>query len=147
MLAMREHLPEPGFYLFPGIGGANRSPEQMEVWNEKYRKGPIGVLVYHPTGRAPMAPRFLLTELATNVLAALVVSLLLAMAASAMPAFGMRVLAVAMVGLVPGLDVDVSYWNWYGFPASYTAAALTDHVIGWSLAGLALAAIHKSKPA
>ena len=39
------------------------------------------------------------------------------------------------------LDVDVSYWNWYGFPVSYTIAQLVDHGIGYLLAGFVLARI------
>ncbi|MEM7313055.1 MAG: DUF2760 domain-containing protein [Planctomycetota bacterium] len=37
----------------------------------------------------------------------------------------------------------VSYWNWMPFPLDYTLAFVADVVIGWFLAGLAIAALVK----
>jgi hypothetical protein len=71
------------------------------------------------------------------------VAFLLAQAAGALASYGAKVLFVALLGLLPGLDVDVGYWNWYGFPGDYTLAVMADHVLGWLLAGLVLAAIIK----
>ncbi len=145
--AMQENLHEPGFYLFPGPGGGERTPEKQEAWAEKWRQGPIGILIYHPTGQELLSPTQLFTELFANILAALVVAFLLAQAVAGLSGFGTRVLFVALLGFLPGLDVDVGYWNWYGFPGSYTMAVFADHVIGWCLAGVALAAIVKRSTA
>lgn len=32
---------------------------------------------------------------------------------------------------------NVSYWNWYGFPAPYTTAAIVTEIIGYVLMGIA----------
>ncbi|HKZ53733.1 MAG TPA: hypothetical protein VJ085_10695 [Candidatus Acidoferrales bacterium] len=138
--AMRENLREPGFYFFPG-GGHDMTPEQQQAWAEEYQRGPNGILIYHPTGSEPLSPTQLLTELLANIAAALVVAFLLGQAAGALAGYGAKVLFVALLGLLPGLDVDVSYWNWYGFPGDYTLAVIADHVIGWLVVGLVLAAI------
>jgi hypothetical protein len=31
------------------------------------------------------------------------------------------------------------YWNWYRFPLDFTLAALAEQLIGWLLAGAAMA--------
>jgi hypothetical protein len=142
MSAMSEHLPEPGLYLFPAAGAEAMTPE----WQANYRKGPIGMLVYHPTGREPLSPAQLLTELLSNITSALVGAVLLATAAGALTSYALRVQFAALIGLVPGLDAHVSYWNWYGFPADYTLAAMTDHLLGWLCAALVMAAIVKRRP-
>jgi len=33
----------------------------------------------------------------------------------------------------------VPYWNWYRFPASFALAALVEQLLGWLLAGAAMA--------
>ncbi len=53
---------------------------------------------------------------------------------------------VALFGLFAGVEIDLSYWNWYGFPTSYTLSYIVQHVIGWFLAGLVLGFFFK-KPA
>jgi hypothetical protein len=46
---------------------------------------------------------------------------------------------VAVVGLTIGFVSHGPYWNWFGFPASYTIVMILDSMIGWTLAGLVLA--------
>lgn len=135
MAAMSESLSEPGFYFFPGAGGH----EMTQEWTEKYRQGPIGVLIYHPTGREPLSPGQLLFELLFNILAAGVATFLLVSASDSLDGYGPKVLFVTLLGLLPGFDVDAGYWNWYGFPGDYTVAVMADHLIGWLVAGLVLA--------
>ncbi|HXU11392.1 MAG TPA: hypothetical protein VN898_05460 [Candidatus Binatia bacterium] len=52
-----------------------------------------------------------------------------------------RVLAVALLGVFAWLSLSVSYWNWYGFPASFILAEGIDQAVGWTLGGLAIARI------
>ena len=142
LAAMREHLREPGFYYYPGMRG-DRSAAGQETWAKKARQGPLGIVVHRPAGGGAMEPGQLLTELGTNILAALVAAFLLSWVGGALAGFGARVLFVTTLGLLPGLEVDLSYWNWYGFPTNYTLAAIADHLLGWTAAGLVLAAILK----
>jgi hypothetical protein len=39
------------------------------------------------------------------------------------------------------VTVIVPYWNWYYFPADFVASEAIEHVVGWFLSGLVLAAI------
>jgi hypothetical protein len=52
-----------------------------------------------------------------------------------------RVGFVIVVALTGGILSHLPHWNWWGFPASYTAIALADLMIGWGLAGVAMAAL------
>lgn len=142
MAAMAENLPAPGLYLFPAEGAR----EMTEEWQARYRKGPVGLLAYHPTGREPLSPAQLLTELLSNIASAMVGAVLLATAAGVLSSYALRVQFAALIGLVPGLDAHVSYWNWYGFPDNYTLAAMTEHLAGWLCAALVMAAIVKRRP-
>jgi hypothetical protein len=48
---------------------------------------------------------------------------------------------VAAIGLAATITTNVSYWNWYDFPASYTLAAMVTEFVGYFAAGFAIAAI------
>ena len=39
------------------------------------------------------------------------------------------------------VTVDVPYWNWYSFPAEFVASEAIEHIVGWFVVGLAIAAI------
>jgi len=123
---MRGAMNEQALYLFPGMDPSRRmTAEEQRAWSDRYAAGPAGVIAYnpHPGARASadlFFPTILATELLCDVLAALLVGLL---------------------GVLMTVDVDVSYWNWYGFPVSYTLAQLMDHGVGYCLAGLVLARI------
>lgn len=54
-----------------------------------------------------------------------------------------RVTFVAVIGLIAGVLAFLPAWNWWGFPVSYTAVGIIDLVIGWFLAGLAMAKLSK----
>lgn len=152
LAAMRDNIQESGFYFFPGVAqapGMSKEEQQqaMQAWQAKYTAGPIGILIYHPQGQQPLLPRQLLLELLSDITAALIAAFLLAQASGKLIRFGNRVLFVTLLGLFSSLVVDMSYWNWYGFPADYTLAALIDQIVGWGVAGMVLAAVVKQPAA
>ena len=137
--AMKNAIPEPGFYFFPGMDMSGKAtPEEEKAWQARYAQGPTGILVYHPQGEQPLSPKLLGIELLSNILAALIAAILLARTSGS---FVARVLCVALLGLFAWMSLSVSYWNWYGFPESFIAAEAIDQVVGWLFGGLALAAI------
>jgi len=141
---MKENMKEPGVYLFPGgIPSNDMTKEQQEEMRRKWKQGPSGFLVFHPEGLPVMSTKTLLTELLSNILAALVAAFLLSQALGTLTGFGSRVLFVTLIGLVPFLSISVSFWNWYGFPNGFTAGEFIEQVVGFGLAGLAMAAIMK----
>jgi hypothetical protein len=139
---LRAQVHEPGLYFLPDLPtdprrtGAQKAADE-EAWRGAYRRGPSGILVIDPAGKDPLSPRTLVIELVTNILGAAIAALLLTMAR--IPSFWARVLFVTMLGAFASVAIDLSYWNWYGFPDSYTVAAFFDQVLGWFFGGLVLA--------
>ncbi len=147
--ALRQNIQQPGFYFFPAADttpGMSKGEKQeaMRRAEEKYRTGPNGILIFHPQGGEALSPRQLLTRLEVDVTALLVGAFLLAHV-SPLVGFGSRLLFVTLLGLLPGLVVNLPYWNWYGFPTNYTVAQLADHVMGFLAAGLVLAGLVKPR--
>lgn len=148
--ALRDNIKEPGFYFFPWMEespGQTKEQQQaaMKQWEEKYKAGPAGILIYKVQGEQPKSPRQLLTQLGADIAVMLVAAFLLALAAVGGATFLTRVLFVGALSLVGWLDIHISYWNWYGFPTDYTLAALVDAVIGYLLAGVVLAWLVKKE--
>jgi hypothetical protein len=138
--ALRANVPQAGFYMFPGMGvplDAPRDQRQaaMQTYTKKYADGPVGILIYRPVGGAMMSSGKLITELLNNILQGLALAMILALLATH------TVSAGAYVGFAAGVcaatATNVSYWNWYSFPASYTAAAIVTELIGYLLMGIA----------
>jgi hypothetical protein len=139
--AMKASIQEPGFYFFPGMDMTREpTPEEQSAWNAKYMAGPNGVLVYHPTGSAPLSPKQLLTELASNIAAALLAAFVVSHVAAG---FGRRAIIVTLMGLFAWFSISISWWNWYGFPFSTIFTEAIDQIGGWLFGGLTLAAIVK----
>ena len=145
LTAMQSSIQEPGFYFFPGEGMETGEPtaEQQKRWEEKYSRGPTGVLIYQPQGGKPWDPMQFLTELAADIGAALIAAFLLSAAAASLSSLAARIFFVAPLGVFSSLDVHVSYWNWYRFPTDYTLGIIADALIGWLLVGVVLAFLIK----
>lgn len=137
--AMKNGIPDSGLYFFPGAHMSPKmTPEEYQAWEAKIKAGPVGLVVYTATGTNPLSPRQLVNELLSSILAAGVAAFLV----SLMPVpYGRRVVAVALLPVFASISLSVSYWNWYGFPAAFVGGELATELIGWLLAGLAIARI------
>ncbi|MFN0087327.1 MAG: hypothetical protein ACKVX9_18200 [Blastocatellia bacterium] len=137
LAAMRSGIQSPGLYFFPGLDMSRTlTPEEQQAWSEKVKTGPSGVIVYHPQNGPQMSPKMLLSELGTNILAALIGAFLLTMAGGS---FGRRSLMVMLLGVFAWLSISVSHLIWYGFPTAFILAEGIDQAAGWLLAGLVMA--------
>ncbi len=146
--AMKADVPGPGLYFVPGRDMSKaQSQEEMQAHAEKVTKGPYGFMVIYPAGRDASLGKRLPIELGTNVVCALLAAVLVS---QLRPGFIVRVACVTLIGLLASLMTCVPFWNWYGFPTDFTLAQITEHTVGWLLAGIALAAIVRpaaAKPA
>jgi hypothetical protein len=136
-----------GFYLFPGTGtgpNATRAEKQaaMRDYGKKLAANPSGILVYHPPGAAALTGRQLGTEFLTELIEALLAAILLAQ--TRLASFGSRMGFIVGLGLAAAITTNIPYWNWYGFPASYTAAYMTIEFVDYLVAGLVVAALVKT---
>src|SRR3546814_3437565 len=53
--------------------------------------------------------------------------------------FRSRVAVAAAAAVFAWLSTTLPYWNWYRFPLDFTLAALVEQLVGWLLAGAAIA--------
>jgi hypothetical protein len=134
---------QPGLYIYPSMGlgpdatHAQRN-EAMKSYEAKLEKNPSGFLIYHPAGSRPMKMgKYLAIEFVTELCEALLAVWLLAQ--TRLVTFGGRVGFVTAAGIIAAIATNVSYWNWWGFPGSYTAAYITIQVVGFFLVGLVAA--------
>ena len=148
--AMQSSIGEKsGLYLFPGFGlGPNPTHEQkseaMRHMGDNLARHPSGILMYHPAGSRPLVMvRYLSIEFLTELLEALLVVFLLAQ--TRLTSFGTRVGFVVLAGVLAAIATNVSYWNWYGFPAVYTASYILIQVVGFFCIGLVAALVLKKQ--
>jgi hypothetical protein len=137
-----------GLYVFPGMGlGPEATRQQksaaMQQYEQKLASNPSGLLIYHPPGAKALTPGQLGTEFLTEFLEALLVAFLLAQ--TRIPSFASRVGFVTLAGVMAAITTNIPYWNWYGFPANYTAAYMTMEIVGYLVAGLVIAAVVKTQ--
>jgi len=134
-----------GLYLFPGMGnGSEGQAEAMKGYERKLATNPQGFLVYHPAGGSVNMPVLLGREFLTELFEALVVAWLLAQ--TRLGSYFSRVGFVFLAGLLAAVATNIPYWNWYGFPSSYTAAYMATQVCAFMVTGLVVAALVKPVP-
>lgn len=144
--SLKANVAAPGLYFFPGYGlGPNATHAQkmaaMKNLAPRIKAGPIGLMVYHPTGYDALSPRQMLIELGTNILQVLIAVFLLGQ--TRIYSFAGRWWFISMAGILAAISTNISYWNWYGFPGNYTAAYVFVIAIGFVCAGLVAAALVK----
>jgi hypothetical protein len=141
MDTVRSTIQAPGWYLFPGLENCKQASEsERQAVMEKAKQGPVGVLIVRPQGGEIRLPSLLATEFGTNVVSSLLAALLLAHVGVG-AGYWKRVGLVTLLGLFAFVTVIVPYWNWYYFPADFVASEAIEHVVGWFLGGLVLAAV------
>ena len=140
---------QSGLYFFPGPGlGPNPTRQQksdaMKRVEEKLATNPSGLLMYHPPGTPFAFGKSLGIEFVTELLESILAVFLLSQTRIA--SFGGRVGFVFVAGILAASATNVSYWNWYGFPAVYTASYISIQIIGFFCIGLVAALVLRKSP-
>ncbi|MDQ6801056.1 MAG: hypothetical protein M3041_09490 [Acidobacteriota bacterium] len=146
LAALGGSMPERAIYILPGTSGAATAAQQQE-WATRFARGPAAVVAFNPrpADRAWLGSNFatwICIEFVSDMVAGFVGALIAASLSSGL-GFWRRALLMATIGLVATIDIDGSYWNWYGFPTSYLLAQFVDHAGGWFLAGLVFARVRR----
>lgn len=142
--SIKTNIANPGFYFFPGaIAGPNASKAEkraaMARAMEKMKTSPTGIMVVFPNGRAPLAPKQLLTELLNDIAQGLLLAWLLSRSTTHMVSD--KVKFALAIGVAASLVTNLSYWNWYGFPTDYTLAYMFGEITGYGVMGFAIAVV------
>ena len=129
---------EPGIYMLPWLAPEQMSDEAaVKAYGEKAQASPYAFVVYLPQGEdlTHMGPQ-LSRQWASDTLAALALAFVMGLAALG---FRRRLGIAAAAAVFAWLSMMVPYWNWYRFPTHFTLAALVEELVGWLLAGAAMA--------
>lgn len=144
---LRASISQDGFYFYPG-GALTRgmTPEQRQAtqadYQARFKAGPTGVLVYSRGGEDFHFGRRIAVQFVLSLAAALIAAAILAVVAgSGTTTYGARAGIVVLLGLFAFVYLEPQYWNWYGFPGSYTTSRVCGGVGMWTIAGMAMAAI------
>lgn len=142
---LRVSIPQEGLYFFQG-GALSRgmTKEQRQATQadheRRFKDGPAGILAYSPGGNDFGFGRRLMIQFLLSFFAALAAAGILGVVAST-TTYGTRVGIVFLLGFFAFVYIEPQYWNWYGFPLSYTIARVCGGVGAWTVAGLVMSAI------
>ncbi len=118
-----------GLFVFPwGMGGKSKAQPAS---------GASGFLVYRANTPLIVKPATLVTEFGAELVKSIIAAILLSWAM--IDGYLPRVGFVTLVGIAGAITTNLSYWNWYGFPTSYTLGYSAIQIIGYFVAGLAIA--------
>lgn len=144
---LKKEVPEAGIYSFPDMP-ANTPNDQWDKayadLNERYKKGPNGILLIGPTGQDMMGPKQLLLEGLSVFLVALIAAWIVASLAADAD-YIKRWSVVLMIGIAAWLSISVSHGIWYRFPDAFVRDEFLCAIFEWGVAGLAIAAIAKPR--
>ena len=133
-----------GLYIFPTVDMTQK--DAMAKMDARMKVEPFGFMAYQPPGTASgISAGKLIGEFSKVTIQSILAALLLSFAALA--SYWGRVGFVAAIGLISTLTTNISYWNWYAFPTSYTLANMFIEFAGFIAAGLVLAWLIKPQRA
>lgn len=145
--ALKDRNLATGVYVAPFMDPATAMNEGSEFM-KNHESGPIYTLLYHKEGLPVMGPKVLLFGFVIDLLAAGIAACMLhgSLGGCCSDNYLARVGFVAGFGFFVALVGHLSYFNWMNFPLGYTLAFCVDVIVGWTLAGLVIAAIVKPGP-
>ncbi len=139
--AIRDGAEKSGIYVLPNLMNMPRGSEELKSSEQKMREGPFVFASVLLNGKNPdMSMSMVLNFILKVVLAYAVTWLLLQVKQMS---YNRRVGFVTMVGVVIGLSSTMTKAIWFGFPAGFTLACLSEIVFGWFFAGLVIAKMVK----
>ncbi len=133
--SMKATISQGGFYFFP-------ESDMKGTIKDEYKNGPVGILIFKPTGAGAPITGQLINEAILNIIQALLAAYLLSLAVK-LTRYPQRVGFVFVLGILGAIATNIEYWNWYGFPSTYTMGAIVDKLIGFMVVGLVVAAFVK----
>jgi len=127
-----------GVYMLPALDPKQMgNPSVVQAYSIKAVRSPYAWVVYQPQGTdmTRMGPQ-IGRQWASDTLSALALAFVLGLA---VVGFRRRLAIAAAAAIFAWLSTMLPYWNWYHFPLDFTLAALAEQLIGWLLAGAAMA--------
>jgi len=146
--ALQSTVQLKGVYFFPAMPENKTDPAVQQQWEEKYRRGPVGMIFINPEGQNPVMPLQMASGLVISILSSFLVVWFLTRSTAYAGSYFARVAFCGMFGIFLVVASNLLMWNWFSEPNDWTLGLIIDNVIGWVLAGLGIAAFIKPpKPA
>ena len=137
--AIKAGANKKGVYVLP-IGD-----KAGEMDMEAKQKGPVIFAVVRPgENKDSSMGKMILRGFLATLVSALILGIMLSAAAPKLNYIG-RVMFVTMGGLFAGLAGAYPNCIWWEFPAEFVGLTIIDLVVGWGLAGLAMAGLINGK--
>jgi hypothetical protein len=146
---VKAHQLKHGIYAFPRMPADTKKEDESKAYEElnaRYKAGPAGWLIIHPTGEDMMGPHQLVSEPVTNIVAALFAAWIVSLFAADV-GFSRRVAAIIVIGFIGWASISASHAIWYRFSHEFTHDELFCTLLEWSVAALPIAAIVRRPPA
>jgi hypothetical protein len=127
-----------GVYSLPSLDPKQMNdPAQVRAYSLKAVRSPYAWVIYQPQGTdmTRMGPQ-IRRQWASDTLAALALAFVMGLAGLG---FRRRLAVAAAAAVFAWLGTLWPYWNWYRFPLDFTLAGLAEQLIGWLIAGAAMA--------
>ena len=127
-----------GIYMLPSLDPAKMGDAtEVMAYATKAVRSPYAFVVYQPQGTdmTQMGPQ-IGRQWASDTLSALALAFVMGLA---VVGFRRRLAIAAAAALFAWLSTLLPYWNWYRFPLDFTLAALVEQLVGWLIAGAAMA--------
>ncbi|GAB2545390.1 hypothetical protein [Rhodanobacter koreensis] len=127
-----------GVYMLPSFDPKQMNdPYKVRAYSLKAIRSPYAWVVYLPQGEDMLQMKQQIPrQWASDTLGALALAFVMGLAGLG---FRRRVAVAAAAAVFAWLSTMVPYWNWYRFPLDFTLAALIEQLIGWLIAGAAMA--------
>lgn len=141
---IRANAPEAGMYVLPNTFAyhdGSTSQKDMTAGMQMLEKGPFMFASVKPQGIGKMTIGPFIISLIIQIIGAFIATWMLLQAKN-LP-FKKQVGFVTVFGLAVGILGYLPDWNWWGFSSGYVFAHIVDLVVGWFLAGFAIAKVLK----
>jgi hypothetical protein len=129
---------QAGVYILPSLDPKKMGDAaEVRTYSIKAVRSPYAWVVYQPQGTdmMQMGPQ-IGRQWASDTLSALALAFVMGLA---VVGFRRRLAIAAAAALFAWLSTMLPYWNWYRFPLDFTLAALVEQLVGWLIAGAAMA--------
>jgi len=138
---------ESGVYVYPWHKDHSGKKISEDEFKKRHQEGPLFMLYYTKEGTEAMPMSMMLGGAGLNIISAGLAACLLSCAGGCCRHYLCRVGFVLGLGLFVFVVGHGAYWNWMRFPTDYTLRFAIDLAVGWTLAGLVIAALIRPTPA
>jgi hypothetical protein len=139
---------EEKVYMFPPHPDKSATEAMLKEYQAKVKDGTSGLVMVNHGGIEPWSPQQFGNAFLLELVATVMVVFVLVVTLPAQQTYLKRVFVVIVMGIFAAATRDLLFWNWMGYPLYYTAINAADCVVGWTAAGIVIAALVKpSAPA